>query len=86
VTLIKLAAATAALALALALAAPFVTAMLSSWSRFRDESALAILVVIGAIVYGGLVTALFGRRWLSLLRGSAPSSPAPSLTSSTDQV
>src|SRR5579859_530204 len=46
-TLIKLAAATAALALALALAAPFVTAMLSSWSRFRDESALAMLVVIG---------------------------------------
>jgi putative peptidoglycan lipid II flippase len=85
-TLIKLAAAAIVLALVLALAGPFVTAMLSSWSRFRDESALAMLVVIGAIVYGGLVIALFGRRWLSLFRGSAPSSPTLSLTSNADQI
>jgi putative peptidoglycan lipid II flippase len=86
ITLAKLAAAALVLALALALSAPLVTAMLSSWSRFRDESALAILVVIGAVVYGGLVIAMFGRRWLSLFRGRAlaplPSSPS----SNTNQV
>jgi len=85
-TLIKLAAAAGVLALALALAEPFVTALLSSWSTFRDESALAVLVVIGAIVYGGLVSAFFGRRWLSLFRGGAQLSSAPSLTSNADQV
>ena len=85
-TLIKLAAAATALAIVLALAAPFVTAMLSSWSRFRDESALAVMVVIGAVVYGGLVIVLLGRRWLSLLRGSAPLPPTPALTSGVDQA
>jgi putative peptidoglycan lipid II flippase len=86
VTLAKLAAATVVLALALALAAPFVTTMLSSWSRFRDESAIAVLVVIGAAVYGGLVTAMFGRRWLSLFRASAAVAPMSPLSSNTDQV
>jgi putative peptidoglycan lipid II flippase len=85
-TLIKLAAANTVLALVLALAAPVVTAMLSSWSRFRDESALAVLVGIGAVVYGGLVVALLGRRWLSRLRGTAPLHPTPSLTSGADQA
>jgi putative peptidoglycan lipid II flippase len=85
-TLVKLAVAATALALVLALAAPFVTAMLSSWSRFRDESALGMLVVVGAAVYGGLVIALLGRRWLSLLRGSAPLPSTPSLTSGADQA
>jgi putative peptidoglycan lipid II flippase len=86
ITLTKLAAATIALALVLALAAPVVTAMLSSWSRFRDESTLAVLVGIGAVVYGGLVVALLGRRWLSLLRGTTPLHPTPSLSSSADQA
>jgi hypothetical protein len=31
------------------------------------------------LVYGGLVLALFGRRWLSLMRGSAKSAPAATL-------
>jgi putative peptidoglycan lipid II flippase len=83
-TLLKLAAAAISLALVLALAAPFVTAMLSSWSRFRDESALAILILIGAAVYGGLVVALLGRRWLSLMRGGGPAPASPSLTSGAD--
>jgi hypothetical protein len=61
--------------LALVLAAPFVTALLSSWSRFRDESELAILIVVGSGVYGGLVIALLGRRWLSLMRGGAQGAP-----------
>ncbi len=84
-SLIKLAAAAIVLALVLALAAPFVTAMLSSWSRFRDESALALLILIGAVVYGGLVIALLGRRWLSLMRGDAPLAGLASLNSDMDQ-
>src|SRR5262249_37838373 len=85
-TLTKLAAAALVLALGLALAAPFVTAMLSSWSRFCDESALAVLVVIGAVVYGGLVIAMLGHRWLMLFRGSAPTSPPSSLSSTIDHA
>ena len=84
-TLTKLAAAALALGLVLAVAAPVVTAMLSSWSRFRDESTLALLVVIGGIVYGGLVIVLLGRRWLSLMRGSALSRSASPQTSGLDQ-
>ena len=84
-TLTKLAAAALALGLVLAVAVPVVTAMLSSWSRFRDESTLALLVVIGGIVYGGLVIVLLGRRWLSLMRGSALSRSASSQTSGLDQ-
>ena len=84
-TLVKLAVATIGLAIVLAIAAPIVTAMLSSWSRFRDESALAVLVAIGAVVYGGLVVALLGRRWLSLFRGTAPPHAPPS-TLGADQT
>ena len=84
-TLIKLIVAALALALALSAAAPLVTAMLSSWSRLRDESVLAVLIVIGAAVYGGLIVALLGRRWLSLIRAQAPLAPSPSLSSGADQ-
>jgi hypothetical protein len=67
------------------LAAPFVMSMLSSWSRFRDETALAVLILIGAAVYGGLIIALLGRRWLSLTRMSAPVPAAQSPISRADQ-
>ena len=73
------AAATLALALVLAIAAPLVTELLSSWSKFRDESELALLMLLGGLVYGGLILAMFGRRWLSLMRGSAKSAPAATL-------
>ena len=76
-SLIKLAAAAVVLAAVLLMAAPFVTALLSSWSRFRNESELALLMLIGALVYGGLLSALFGRRWLTLMRRSATSAPVP---------
>jgi putative peptidoglycan lipid II flippase len=72
-SLMKLAAAGAALALALLIADPLVTRLLSSWSRFRNESELALLALIGGLVYGGLVLVLFGRRWISLMKRSAES-------------
>ena len=59
------------------IAAPFVTRLLSSWSRFRNESELVLLMLIGGLVYGGLVVALFGRRWLSLMRRTATSAAVP---------
>jgi putative peptidoglycan lipid II flippase len=70
-SLIKLAVAGAALALALLLADPLVMRLLSSWSRFRNESELALLALLGGVVYGGLVLALFGRRWALLMKRSA---------------
>jgi putative peptidoglycan lipid II flippase len=42
---------------------------LAQISAFRDETALLLLVVVGAVVYAGSILALFGRRWLlSLVR------------------
>ena len=54
---------------ALWFAARFAAIHLAQLSAFRDETALLILVVVGAVVYGGSILALFGRRWLvSLVR------------------
>lgn len=75
-SLVKLAAAGLALALLLLFAAPFVTNVLSSLSRFRNESELLVLALLGGVFYGALVLALFGRRWLSLMRKRAQSAPA----------
>ncbi|MGA2892152.1 MAG: murein biosynthesis integral membrane protein MurJ [Xanthobacteraceae bacterium] len=77
--LLKLAAAAVALALVLVLADPFVTALLKTWSRFRSESELLLLALLGGVVYGGLVAALFGRRWLKLMRRGAEPAPATTL-------
>ncbi len=65
--------------LVLLVSVPIVTNMLSSVSRFRNELELLVLALIGGVVYGALVLALFGRRWLSLLRARAPSTPAASV-------
>ncbi len=81
VSLAKLAAAGAALALALLLADPFVTRLLSSWSRFRNESELALLALLGGLVYGGLVLVLFGRRWVLLMKRSARTAEAAAISS-----
>jgi putative peptidoglycan lipid II flippase len=78
-SLVKLAGAGVAMALVLLLAVPIVTNMLSTVSKFRNESELLVLALIGGVVYGVLVLALFGRRWLSLLRTRAPSAPAASV-------
>src|SRR5271155_2768057 len=78
-SLVKLVAAGLAMALVLLLAVPIVTNMLLSVSRFRNESELLVLASLGGVFYGALVLALFGRRWLSLLRTRAPSAPAASV-------
>ena len=52
---------------ALWFAARFAAVHLAPMSAFRDETTLAILVAVGAIVYAGCVLPLFGRRWLASL-------------------
>ena len=64
----RLAAAGIAMAVLLAVAVPLVTRLLSSLSRFRNESELLTLTLVGGAVYGVLVLVLFGRRWAALLR------------------
>ena len=79
----KLLAAGLAMTLVLLAAKPIVTSLLSSLSRFRNESELLALAIVGGAFYGVLVLVLFGRRWISLLRRSArarkaaPSGDAP---------
>ncbi len=67
-SMIKLAAAGLALAAALWLCETPVAHLFTGWTRLRDVAALAVLVTIGGIVYGGIVIALFGRRWLEEFR------------------
>jgi putative peptidoglycan lipid II flippase len=43
---------------------------LAQLPTLRDEAALLLLIVVGAIVYGAAVLLLFGPRWLKrLVRG-----------------
>jgi len=61
---LKLAAAGVVLAVALYLAVTPVMNLGIGGLLWRDEVALAVLIVIGALVYGGTLLALFGTRWL----------------------
>ncbi len=74
-SLTKLAVAGFAFFIFLAVAAPAVTYLLSSLSRFRTESELLLLAAAGGAFYGVLVAALFGRRWLALMREQARAAP-----------
>ena len=84
----RLAAAGVVLALVLWLAHGPVQSLFAGW-RLRDEAALALLAVIGGLVYGGMVLALFGRSWLARYRAAprpgsgASSGPDTSLTCSS---
>jgi putative peptidoglycan lipid II flippase len=64
----KLAAAGLALGLVLWLAQRPVLDGFASWRGLRDLMGLAVLAAIGAVVYGGMVLALFGPQWLARLR------------------
>jgi putative peptidoglycan lipid II flippase len=71
---LKLAIAGAALALALFIGQRLGGMLLAPWP-LRDEALLLILVVLGTLVYGGAVLALFGREWLAMFnrrRGAVP--------------
>jgi putative peptidoglycan lipid II flippase len=80
-SLAKLAAVGAALAVVLLIADPLVMRLLSSWPRFRNESELALLALLGGLVYGGLVLVLFGRRWVLLMKRSANAAEAAAISS-----
>jgi putative peptidoglycan lipid II flippase len=62
---IRLAAAGCVLAIVLWLAQGSVARMWPARATLRDVGALAALAVIGAIVYGGALAALFGKEWLA---------------------
>ena len=78
-SLTKLAIAGVSFSVFLIAAAPAVTYLLSSLSRFRYESELLVLALLGGVVYGALVLLLFGKRWLSLIGKRAHEAPAASL-------
>lgn len=65
---VKLAAAGLALAVAVWLCEAPVAHLFEGWHRLRDVAILAALAIIGGAVYGGVVLALFGRRWLVTFR------------------
>jgi len=64
----RLAVAGVVLAAVLWLAQAPVVELWGSLPALRDAAALATLAAIGAVVYGGLVMALFGPQWLAALR------------------
>jgi putative peptidoglycan lipid II flippase len=64
----KFAVAGVALTLALWLAQGPVTRLFADWPSWREESTLALLVLIGGVVYFAIILALFGPQWLAALR------------------
>jgi putative peptidoglycan lipid II flippase len=68
-SLMKFAVAGVVLAGALWLVARFAPSVLADISTLRDEITLGLLITAGALVYGGAIWLLFGRRWaVSLVR------------------
>src|ERR1700750_1100541 len=68
-SLLKYAVTGVVLAGVLWLTAGFASAHLTGLGGLRDEAVLAILIVVGAVVYAGAILGLFGPRWLrSLVR------------------
>jgi putative peptidoglycan lipid II flippase len=70
-SLMRLAAAGLVLALVLFYAGPIVTTALPSISGLQKELKLVLLASLGGGTYATLIVALFGPRWLSLLRSRA---------------
>jgi putative peptidoglycan lipid II flippase len=73
----KLLAAGLVLAIVLGLAQAPVAALVQPMPALRDEAALAILTVLGAVLYGGMLFAFFGRGWIAALRRRRGQPPAP---------
>jgi putative peptidoglycan lipid II flippase len=76
-SVVKLAAAAVALALALYIGDRVLPDLFSGLTKLRAEATLAVLAIIGLMVYGGVVILLFGRQWLAAFRGRTRSRPAP---------
>jgi putative peptidoglycan lipid II flippase len=66
------------LAVALWLAQAPVARLFADWPSWRDESTLALLALIGGVVYSAIILALFGPQWLAALRArKRPPTPLP---------
>lgn len=79
-SVLMLSAAGISLALALYAANRVLAELFAGLSKFRAETTLAVLIVIGGLVYGGIVIVLFGRQWLAAFRGRkrpTPGQPLP---------
>lgn len=63
----KLAIAGLALAVALFFGERIVDSLFATWPALRAEASLAVLALVGAVVYFGIVLALFGKQWLAAL-------------------
>jgi len=73
----RLAVAGVALAAALWLALGPLTRVFAEWPSWREESTLALLVLIGGVVYFAIILALFGPQWLAALRARKRPTPLP---------
>jgi putative peptidoglycan lipid II flippase len=73
----KLAVAGVALTAALWLALGPLTRVFADWPSWREESTLALLVLIGGVVYFAIILALFGPQWLAALRARKRPTPLP---------
>jgi putative peptidoglycan lipid II flippase len=82
-SVVKLAVAGLALAAAIIVGERVAAGLFSEWRALRAEATLALLALIGAVVYFGVVLALFGKQWLAALRrrpppgGPPPGTPVP---------
>jgi putative peptidoglycan lipid II flippase len=73
----KLFLAAAALAIALWISQLLLEPLIGQLPRFRAETMLAALALIGAVIYIGAILLLFDRKWFAAFRGSAaPARPA----------
>jgi putative peptidoglycan lipid II flippase len=72
---IKLAVAGGALAVALYFFERPVAQLFANWTSLRDVAILLVLATIGVVVYGGLVGAMFRRRWQASLRARPRAAP-----------
>src|SRR6266581_3498513 len=62
--MVRLTAAAIALAAVLLLARGPVAELFAGWTSWRDESTLAVLAMMGGVVYAAVIFALFGKEWL----------------------
>jgi putative peptidoglycan lipid II flippase len=68
-SVVRLAGAGVILAAGLWLARGPVMALAAHWPSLREEAALTIFVVLGAMIYGAALAALFGTSWFKAFRG-----------------